>query len=114
MITTERLRPLFGDMSLEAIRILSLTEREDLEELPGVREWMKGLYNPHRVSVRDMKLQALNQLGGFHGVESFDTPDGPCEYLNAGNAYSQTILVHGGKWIVGCWGDIAERYLDLE
>jgi len=33
-----------------------------------------------------------------------------CTYLNTGDTYAPTLLLYRGRWQVGCWGDIAERY----
>jgi hypothetical protein len=61
---------------------------------------------------------------GAYGAEFIPPGDGPrspsIEYVNRGDTYDTTILYldgvsHGGRatgrgrWVVGAWGDIAER-----
>lgn len=95
----------FGDNAPKALLILGM-RREALERLVGETHYS--------IPTHELILQALNDLGDdkgpFHGVEVFDTPDGPCLYLNAGDAYATTLVHFRGKFRVTTWGDIAEKY----
>lgn len=43
------------------------------------------------------------------GVEGF-AEHGGCTYLNTGDSYGRTILYRKGRFQIGAWGDIVERY----
>lgn len=49
-----------------------------------------------------------------HGVEFVELGGGHYLYLNTGDSYGVTILWNDltGKFRIGSWGDIAERYLE--
>ena len=57
----------------------------------------------------------FTDLGTF-GVEGsttqFDQDRIEIQYLNAGDSYEATICYYKNRFIVACWGDIAEKYLD--
>ena len=58
-----------------------------------------------------LKLCALDELGGFFGVESFEYSDGFVEYLNAGDTYAATLLYRPDlrdRWQVSTLGDVVE------
>ncbi len=65
----------------------------------------------HEPLTQDIRMECLNALGGFHGVECFNTKKGQCMYLNAGDAYTTTLVHFNGAYRVCCWGDIAEKYV---
>ncbi len=48
---------------------------------------------------------------GLQGHCSLPSDELICTYLNAGDTYTTTLLKHHGRWQIGAWGDIAERYL---
>lgn len=53
----------------------------------------------------------MNQLLDGSGVESFETRRmGYCAYVNMGDAYARTLLAFRGRYVLGDWGSIAERY----
>ena len=62
--------------------------------------------------------RAISVNGSYYGVEILRSADDTMHsfegisYLNSGDTYGGTIMYdHGrGKWILGCWGGIVERY----
>ncbi len=100
------LRAVFGDNAKQARAILEMSRRE-LEELPAGAARVQECYNPPATS--DLRLTCLDALAGTHGVEAFETRHGWCEYLNAGDTYSVTLVRYRGRYRVTTWGDIAER-----
>ena len=68
------------------------------------------MYNPH--SLPELKMQLFNILLDLHGVESFETKQGYCDYINTGDTYNATIVYFMGRYIVSSWGNIAEKYTD--
>jgi len=58
-----------------------------------------------------LKMEALNELGGFYGVASFEYSGGFIEYLNAGDTYAPTLFYRPDlqdRWQVSTLGDIVE------
>lgn len=99
----------FADPRL-ARKILEMS-RSELEQLPAGAARVRECYHPPKTY--DIRLECLNAIDpGLHGVESFDTKQGPCYYLNAGDTYTDTLIYFQGRYKVACWGDIAERYCD--
>ena len=101
------LSAVFGDNAKQARRILEMSRRE-LEALPAGAARVAECYHPPATS--DLRLTCLNALAGTHGVESFQTKNGYCDYLNAGDAYAATLVRFRGRYRVTTWGDIAERH----
>ena len=61
-----------------------------------------------------LKLYAINDIIGGHGVEHISPGEGSqspaIDYVNMGDTYTTTILrLAGGRYRVQCWGDIVER-----
>jgi hypothetical protein len=61
-----------------------------------------------------LKLYAINELLQAHGVEYVPAGAGrhspAFEYVNMGDTYTATVLrLTGGRYRIGCWGDIVER-----
>lgn len=56
-------------------------------------------------------MKKIDEIIGTFGVENLfpEIPD--LFYCNAGDTYSTTILCYKDKLYIGCWGDIAEKYL---
>lgn len=89
---------------------------------PKATEQFRKFYNmPSKGQIR---AYVLDELLGTYGVEYLlKTSEGLaghcsmtsdkliCTYLNSGDTYAATLLEFRGRWQVGCWGDIAERYL---
>ncbi len=101
------LRAVFGDNAKQARAILEMS-RTQLEALPEGWSRVQECYNPPETY--DIRLHCLNALAGTHGVESFDTKHGWCDYLNAGDTYAVTLVRFRGRYQVTTWGDIAERH----
>ena len=103
----ERLH-LDADTAREAKRILTAT-RVQLEAMPAGAARLAECRHPPMTS--DLRLHCLNACLGTHGIEGFQTRDGSwCDYLNAGDTYTPTIVWFRGRYRVACWGDIAERH----
>lgn len=110
------------------IRKLIKADREGLLELAATLDkfsrdihWQRYNYINHPTA--DLRAELLDSVLETHGVEYlFKGSDGLrcdpesqhdqpiCVYLNAGDTYATTLLKYRGRWQVGCWGDIAEKY----
>ena len=104
----KRLELLFGEDAKNAKFLLTMT-RSELLQVPAGIALLAQCHNLPMTS--DIRMECLNALGGFHGVEGFETKKGYCIYLNAGDTYAPTLLKFNGNYIISTWGDIAERYL---
>jgi len=107
--------------------VIKLETRNELADyaeryLPRTRDWLMRCY--HRPQASDLRAAMLDELLCTFGVEYlFATAEGlqghcslpsdelVCEFLNAGDTYATTLIRYHGRWQLGCWGDIAERYL---
>ena len=101
------LRAVFNDNAPRARAILEM-RRAELETLPACEARVRECYNAP--DTYDLRLTALNELAGTHGVEAIATRAGACYYLNAGDAYTPTLMRFRGRYIVSDWGSIAERH----
>ena len=101
------LRQLFGANAAQAKALLKMT-RYQLTQTPVGAARVAECY--HAPTTQDIRMECLNALGGFHGVEGFTTRRGECLYLNAGDTYAPTLVRYGASYRIGCWGDIAERH----
>lgn len=112
------------------IRQLVKADRYALETLitdpdspfPVTRKWANSCYSSPFTSRSwraDMRLSAISEVLGCHGVESscgkdqdpYSYKDSPrYRYANAGDTYAATLLLdlHTGRVWIGCWGDLAE------
>jgi hypothetical protein len=89
---------------------------------PKCVEHFRRCYNmPSR---GDIRAAILDELLDTCGVEYlFKTSEGlsswcslPSDeliltYCNAGDTYATTLIRYRGRWQIGCYGDVAERYL---
>ena len=101
------LRSIFGDNAKAAKELLCMT-REQLLRTETGKARASQCYNPPLT--QDIRMECLNALGGFHGVEAFDTKKGVCMYLNAGDTYAPTLVRFKGAYRLSSWGDIAEKH----
>lgn len=101
------LRTIFGDNAKQA-KALLLMNREQLLHTSVGKARADECYHPP--TTQDIRMECLNALGGFYGVECFDTRKGLCMYLNAGDTYTPTLIRFNGAYRVACWGDIAEKH----
>lgn len=59
--------------------------------------------------------EANSHLNGF-GIEQIALPEGSIrptiiiDYVNMGDTYRTTLMKVNGRYRVGCWGDIVERF----
>lgn len=106
--SVRKLAEVFADQAAEAKRILRLPKGE----LPALRESL-GL---HPAATRwQIRMEALNRLGDFSGVETLALSDGSfVDYLNAGDTYSATLLRWNGNYYVGDWGSLVERHNSMD
>jgi len=102
------LSTIFGDNAKQA-KALLLMSREQLLRTPVGAARVAECY--HAPTTQDIRMECLNALGHFHGVEGFDTKRGECMYLNAGDTYTPTLVRFNGAYRIACWGDIAARHL---
>lgn len=101
------LATIFGGNAKQAKALLLMT-REQLLATPVGAARFAECYHPPKT--QDLRMECLNALGEFHGVECFHTDKGVCMYLNAGDTYTTTLVRFNGAYRVSCWGDIAERH----
>jgi len=101
------LRSIFGDNAKQA-KALLLMNREQLLRTAVGKARADECYHPP--TTQDIRMECLNALGGFYGVECFDTRKGLCMYLNAGDTYTPTLVRFMSSYRIACWGDIAEKY----
>lgn len=104
------LRHVFGDNAKRAREVLEM-DRCQLDALP-TPAMLAHTYNPPATS--HLRLCILDGLAGTHGVESFETKYGWCDYLNTGDSYAPTLVWFRGRYQVASWGDIAERHATRE
>jgi len=104
------LSTIFGDNAKQA-KALLLMSREQLLRTPiGAARVAEFCHAPEYLTTQDIRMECLNALGDFHGVEGFDTKRGECLYLNAGDTYTPTLVRFNGAYRIASWGDIAERH----
>lgn len=105
--SVKALTPLFGDNAKRAKQLLGMTRDELLATPVGLRRFDECYHAP---STQDLRMECLNALGDYHGVEVIETKKGICLYLNAGDAYTPTLVRWDGAYRVKAWADIAERW----
>lgn len=89
-----------------------ITGAIDPETIPETAQWARECFNrPRR---HDLIMHACDIVLENFGVEAFQTRRGWCEYSNAGDTYTGTLVYFQGRYRVCCWGDIAERYAPRE
>ena len=105
--SVKALRQLFGADAPKAKALLLMTRAQLLQTPVGAARLAECWHAP---TTQDIRMECLNALGEFHGVEGFTIRrGGECLYLNAGDTYTPTLVRYGASYRVGCWGDIAER-----
>jgi hypothetical protein len=97
----------FGAESKRARTILEM-KRAQLEELPACEARIRECY--HAPDTYDLRMTALDELAGTHGVEWIRTRAGYCVYLNSGDTYTKTLMKFRGRYIVSDCGTILERH----
>lgn len=107
---------------IKADREMLLQAATEIEPYRRNLEWQRYNYINH--STADLRAELLDKLLGTCGVEYLFTGsnglrhdpesmhDSPIlTYCNAGDPYATTLLKYHGRWQVGDWGSIAEKYL---
>ena len=102
------LSTIFGEKAAQAKALLIMSRAQLLETTVG-QALLAECYHPPLT--QNIRMTCLNALGGFYGVEVFDTKKGTCMYLNAGDTYTPTLIRFNGAYRIACWGDIAERHV---
>ena len=73
----------------------------------NARDYVSQCYN--RPPDYLVKLYALDQLGGFFGVEYAEHPTQGFDYLNSGDTYAATLVRRGpNRYQVTTLGDVIE------
>jgi hypothetical protein len=93
-------------------------DREQLYALSPRVEELSELLCYHRPSLTNVMLEVINDLIDGFGVEVIEKPnangDGRysdyIEYINTGDSYNATVLRDGGRYWIGTFGDIVERF----
>jgi len=101
------LKPIFGNNAKHAKALLLMNRCQLIATPVGMRRFNECYHAP---TTQDIRMECLNALGEFHGVEGFNTDKGECLYLNAGDSYTPTLVRFNGAYRVACWGDVAERH----
>ena len=101
------LKPIFGDNAMQAKTLLTMTRAQLIQTPVGAARVAECYHAP---STQNIRMECLNALGNFDGVEGFNTNKGQCLYLNAGDTYAPTLVRFNCAYRVACWGDVAERY----
>lgn len=105
--SVKRLKELFDDA--KGARRLLEASREELLTHPANAGWVAQCY--HQPWTSELRMNALSKLGGFYGVESFETTQGDTvTYLNAGDTYALTVVRYKGNYTITSWGDLAEKH----
>jgi methylthioribose-1-phosphate isomerase len=107
---------------IKADREMLLQAATEIEPHRRNLEWQR--YNYINYSTADLRAELLDKLLGTFGVEYlFKGSDGLrgdpesmhdspiLTYCNTGDTYATTLLKYHGRWQVGNWGSIAEKYL---
>ena len=106
---------------LEAVKAKSQTWRSPLDYDPGVvaGEIIRLIkIGKPRAALRYYDQQVQNS--GIEGLVKWNPrrigeADKEWLYSNTGETYDATLILHpGGTVKIGCWGDIAERYSNLD
>jgi len=101
------LRPLFNENAKRAKAVLTAGPRT----LEGFPECQPRILECYRFPLAwDLRMHALNDLGGFYGVECAETSNGygRAHYLNAGDTYTPTVILWKGRYRVQSIGDFVE------
>ena len=67
-----------------------------------------GGYHPS-FAIQD-RMELIDKVLGNFGVESL-YPDVDLTYSNTGDTYATTIYYYNNRFNIGCWGDVAEKYI---
>ncbi len=101
------LETIFGANAAKAKALLRMNRDQLLQTKIGAARMAECYHAP---TTQDIRMECLNDLGNFDGVEYFETNKGGCMYLNAGDTYTPTLVRHNGAYRVCSWGDIAEKH----
>ena len=101
------LQTIFGANAAKAKALLRMNREQLLQTKIGAARMSECYSAP---TTQDIRMECLNALGDFYGVEYFETKKGWCMYLNSGDTYNLTLVRFNGSYRVTSWGDIAERH----
>jgi hypothetical protein len=104
--SVKTLRQAFGTSANEAKRALKMTRQELASTAPGANR-LAECYNPPKTW--DIRMCVLNDIGGFHGIESIESTNSEyASYLNSGDTYQPTLIYWRGTYRVQSVGDFVE------
>ncbi len=99
------LREVFGDNAVKAKYLLTCDTRVIIGK--AAYELRRQSLNP--VPKYLIRLSALNELAGLHGIESCESVnDEYAEYINTGDMYAATVIYWRGRYRVQSMGDFVE------
>jgi hypothetical protein len=96
----------FHDHRIPSIKTLMERLKLSLEHAQELRKAMVG----------GTGLACYNRIAGLHGIERIALPensphpDHTISYVNAGDTYGTTLMNVNGRYVVGNWGDLVERW----
>lgn len=104
------LAEIFGDKAKQARAILETKDTREIKS-PTVDDVRQNSMRNHKKYY--IKMLALSDLGGFHGVEGMASDNDYLsgefvEYLNAGDCYIPTLIYWRGRYRVQSVGDFVE------
>jgi hypothetical protein len=104
--STKNLAAIFSD-PITAKSILKMTRAQLIEHPAGRARVEECMHSPRTY---DIRLSVLNDIGGFHGVESIESSRGErADYLNSGDSYTPTLIYWRGSYRVQDVGTLIER-----
>ena len=111
MPTATKLSAVFGNNAKAARAILMATRDELLETNEVAQELARQCYNKPPEDY--LKMHVLNALGcdkgSFHGIESASVHGCRFSFLNAGDSYTDTLVLMGEDYMVASYGDMVEK-----
>ena len=104
--SVKTLRQALGTGATQAKRVFKMSRQELASTHAGANRLIE-CFNPPKTW--DIRMHVLNDIGGFHGVESFESTKGEyATHLNAGDSYEPTIIYWRGSYRVQSVGDFVE------
>ena len=94
--------------SIKALMTIKDVTKEDAQAIRHAWQTISG---------RQEAREAIDTILRTHGVEYLGKHKRTWDsvyYCNAGDTYAGTVLFHGLRMFVGCWGDLVERNIIRE
>lgn len=96
----------FHDHRIPTLKTLQTRLKLSLEHAKELRKAMAG----------GTGLACYNRIAGLHGIEHIALPensphpDHTIDYANTGDSYTPTLMLVDGKFVVGDWGSLVEKW----